>query len=127
MKSPSNNFDYRGPINGKIETVIDSSKLSSFKCDDDSQKNGKTTPKSNNNSRFSRIGGGSQSPVKEKDVTFEGMVRRSTGNIREEDNESNRNRSSLSPTHKKQAKGNEIYKMAIMNQKKKNEFEMFKN
>ena len=131
MKSPSNNFEYKNNcLNGRIETLIDSTKLSSSKYDEEnSSKNSKNSPK-NNSSRFSGIGVGGGSQIPEKlELNFEGTVRRSTGNFRREDEEleeGRKNRSSLSPSHRKQNKGNEIYKMAIMNQKKKNENEMIK-
>ena len=119
----SNNFEYKNNcLNGRIDTLIDSKQLSSSKCDEDSSK--QKSPK-NSNSRFSKAALVlSQSPDK-IEISFDGIYRRSVGNINKKDDSDDdsdrRNRASLSPSHKKSTKVSEIYKLAIMNQKKKNE------
>lgn len=84
-------------------------------------------PNNNSNSRFSRLGASTSPQKNETSWDTQGLVGHSLNLIKKNGgpttNNQNqiKNRSSLSPTKKSNLGTNEIYKMAIMNQKKKNQ------
>lgn len=127
----SNKFDYKNNvINGNLDTIVDSTKFSSFKAMEEDIGSDKKlgVPNNNSNSRFSRLGGSTSPQKHETSLDTQGLVGRSLNLIKKNGGGPNtnsenqiKNRSSLSPTKKSNLGTNEIYKMAIMNQKKKNQ------
>lgn len=120
LYSPSNNFEnLNNCVNGKVGTIPDSSKmLSSSKNEEEMQFSSKKSAFLQGSfSRFSRI---PQSPEKTDRETsilggFSSKNLQNPANLLEN---TAKNRASLSPTKKKLV-GNEIYRLALMNNKKK--------
>lgn len=119
LQSPSNNFEHlNNCVNGKIATIQDSSKMLSSKNEEEMQFSSKKSAFLQGSfSRFSRI---PQSPGKTERETsiLGGFSSKNLQKPAELFENSAKNRASLSPTKKKLA-GNEIYRLALMNNKKK--------